>query len=378
MTMRLTFPILFALSGFTGIAQAEDFSARPDLTHPQDCGLHCASSADPTGANADLLKVVASATATVLDVDGPGEVAHIWFTFGDREAYHLKRIVLRIYWDGEATPSVEAPVGDFFGLGLGDYINWQSEVLSVGSVRSMNSFFAMPFARHARITLTTMWARSRWAISITTSTIAPAHPLAKDTYYFHAQYHQSQPGRGWTNDWLRDGDPLVNNKTNLDGADNYVFADIKGRGQFVGVTMSVLQNQDEWWGEGDDMFFVDGEKLPSIKGTGAEDYFLGAHDFGGVPFSSGVYGAPVVGQRRRRAACSSVYRFHLEAPIPFRTSFKVTIEHGHANHRSDNYYSVAYWYQAEPHAPMPALPPVEERLPKLEPTGGPGSSGVSP
>jgi hypothetical protein len=125
------------------------------------------------------------------------------------------------------------------------------------------------------------------------------------------------------------------------------------------------------------MFFVDGEKLPSIKGTGAEDYFLGAHDFGGVPFSYGLYGAPVVGEERAGSR-SSVYRFHLEAPIPFHTSFKATIEHGHANYRSDNYYSVAYWYQAEPHAPYPALPPVEDRLPKLQAVGGPGNAGIAP
>ncbi len=374
MTLRFVLATAFAVLGFAAAAQGEEFSARPDLTHPQDYVLHRASSADPTGANADSLKVAPGATVTVLDVDGPGEVAHIWFTFGDREAYHLKRIVLRMYWDGETAPSVETPVGDFFGLGLGEYVNWQSEVLSVGSVRSMNSFFPMPYARHARITLTNEGREPMGDLYYNIDYRTSPRPLPKDTYYFHAQYHQSQPTRGWTNDWLRDGDAKVNNKTNLDGADNYVFADIKGRGSFVGVTMSVLQNQDEWWGEGDDMFFVDGEKLPSIKGTGAEDYFLGAHDFGGVPFSYGLYGAPVVGEEKAGGR-SSVYRFHLEAPIPFQKSFKATIEHGSANHRSDNYYSVAYWYQAEPHAPLPALPPVEERLPKLEPVGGPGNAG---
>ena len=371
--MRLALAIVFAALGFGRLAQAEEFSPRPDLTRPQDYTLERASSADPTGANADSLKVPAGATVTVLDVDGPGAIAHIWFTFGDRENYHLKRIVLRIYWDGEASPSVESPVGDFFGLGLGEYHSWQSEVLSVGSVRSMNSFFAMPFARHARITLTNEGQQAMGDLYYNIDWRRQARPLPKDTYYFHAQYHQSQPTHGWTNDWQRDGDPKVNNKTNPDGADNYVWADIKGRGQFVGVTLSVMQNQDSWWGEGDDMFFIDGEKRPSIKGTGAEDYFLGAHDFGGVPFSYGLYGAPVVGVEKAGGR-SSVYRFHLEAPIPFETSFKATIEHGSANHRSDDYYSVAYWYQAEPHAPFPALPPVEQRLPRIEPVGGPGNT----
>jgi len=136
--------------------------------------------------------------------------------------------------------------------------------------------------------------------------------------------------------------------------------------------MSVLQNQDFWWGEGDDMFFIDGETTPSIVGTGSEDYFLGAWDFGGKPFSYQLYGAPVVGEELAGSR-SSVYRFHLDSPIPFHQSFKATIEHGNANHRSDNYYSVAYWYQAEPHQPFPPLPPVAQRLPALQMVGGPGN-----
>src|SRR3974377_978569 len=121
-----------------------------------------------------------------------------------------------------------------------------------------------------------------------------------------------------------------------------------GRGQFVGVTMSVVQNQDYWWGEGDDMFFIDGATEPAITGTGSEDYFSGAYDFQN-PFAYAVYGAPIVGVERAGGR-SSVYRFHLDSPIPFTKSIKATIEHGHANTRSDNYYLVAYWYQIEPHA----------------------------
>ena len=130
--------------------------------------------------------------------------------------------------------------------------------------------------------------------------------------------------------------------------------------------MSVLENADGWWGEGDDMFFVDGETLPSINGTGTEDYFLGAWDFNGKPFAYGLFGAPVVGQERAGERWS-VYRFHLDSPIPFTKSLRATIEHGHANDRADNYSSVAYWYQTEPHAAFPPLPPVEARLPRLHP-----------
>jgi len=140
--------------------------------------------------------------------------------------------------------------------------------------------------------------------------------------------------------------------------------------------MSVLQNQDGWWGEGDDMFFIDGESLPSINGTGSEDYFLGAWDFGSHSFAYGLMGAPVKGEEHAGSR-SSVYRFHLDSPIPFTKSLRATIEHGHANVRSDNFFSVAYWYQSEPHAASPALPSVETRIPSLYQVGGPGNAPAS-
>ena len=370
MKMRSFALFLLAASSITA-ALAQNPTAQPDLTRQQTYTLHRASSTDPTGANADFRTVKPGQTLTVLDTDGPGMVSHMWFTIATGEPYHLKRIVLRIYWDGEQNPSVEAPIGDFFGLGLGVYHSWQSEMLSVGSDKSLNCFFPMPFRRHARITITNEGKQPIGSFYYNIDYRTDSAPLPADTLYFHAQYRQAQPNHGWTNNWASNGDPLVNNKTNLDGKDNYVWMEAEGHGQYVGVTMSVLQNQDGWWGEGDDMFFVDGEKTPSIVGTGSEDYFLGAWDFGGKPFSYQLYGAPVVGDELAGGR-SSVYRFHLDSPIPFTKSFKATIEHGHANDRSDNFYSVAYWYQAEPHAPFPPLPPVEERLPALQHVGGPG------
>src|SRR5260370_9856570 len=136
-----------------------------------------------------------------------------------------------------------------------------------------------------------------------------------------------------------------------------------------------MQNQDGWWGEVDDMFFVDGESRASINGTGSEDYFLGALDFGGHPFLYRLYGDPVVGEERAGSK-SSVYRFHLDSPITFTKSLRATIEHGHANHRSDNYFSVAYWYQSEPHAPFPILPSVVQRIPRPPQLGGTGHAAV--
>ncbi len=359
------------------IAGAQNVSWQPDVTRQQTYVPHRASRSDTKGANEDYRRVEPGKTLTVLNADGPGTISHIWFTIADSEPYSLKRIVLRIYWDGESTPSVETPIGDFFGLGLGEYYNWQSEMLSVGSDKSLNCFFPMPFRHHARITISNEGAQPIHSFYYNIDYRTYPNPLPPDVLYFHAEYRQAQPNRGWTNRWTGNGDPLVNDKANLDGKDNYVWMRAKGHGQFVGVTMSVLQNQDGWWGEGDDMFFIDGEKKPPIAGTGSEDYFLGAWDFGGKPFSYALYGAPVVGKELAGGRWS-LYRFHLDSPIPFKKSLKAGIEHGNANHRSDNFYSVAYWYQAEPHAPFPALPPVEMRLPKLQPVGGPGNSAPQP
>jgi hypothetical protein len=346
-----------------------------ELTQPQDYVLKRVSSYDRSGGNADFREIAPGETLTLMDADGPGALTHIWFTLWSREDYHLKRLVFRIYWDHETTPSVEAPLGDFFGLGLGDYHPWESELLSVANERALNSFFPMPFQKHARLTVSNEGQMKVGSFYYNLDYRAYARPLAAETLYFHAQFRQAQPAHGWTNEWKSNGDPLVENKKNLDGRDNYVWLEAAGRGHFIGVTMSVLQNQDGWWGEGDDMFFIDGESVPSINGTGSEDYFLGAFDFGDHAFSYQLYGAPVKGEERAGSR-SSVYRFHLDSPITFTKSIRATIEHGHANARSDNFYSVAYWYQAEPHAPFPALPPADQRIPRLQPTGGPGNSGV--
>jgi hypothetical protein len=374
--------LLLALVATAPQAHGQLDSWMPDLTRQQTYTWHLSSSYEKTGGNADSLPVNPGQTLTVLDTDGPGMVSHIWFTIADGEPYFLKRIVLRMYWDNEKDPSVETPIGDFFGLGLGIAYGWQSEVLSVGNNNALNCFFPMPYRRHARITVTNEGKQPVNSLYYNIEYRTYAHPLPADTLYFHAQYRQAQPNHGWTNQWYENGDPLVNYKRNVDGKDNYVWLEARGRGQYVGVTMSVLQNQDGWWGEGDPMFFIDSDK-PTATGTGSEDYFLGAWDFGGVPFSYLLYGAPLV-DRELAGGRSSVYRFHLDSPIPFNTSFKATIEHGHANHRSDNYYSVAYWYQTEPHMPFPPLPSMDDRIPTLQIVGGPGNgeagkpSGLSP
>ena len=376
--LRACLKFLFPLFGWVLsqplLAQTQ-LSPKIDVTQQQDYVLKRVSSADPSGANADFRQVDPGGVLTLVDANGPGMLTHIWITVASPEAYHLKKLVLRIYWDHETTPSVEAPLGDFFGLGLGEYHRWESELLSVGSDKALNSFFFMPFQKHARITVSNEGRQKVDAFYFNLDYRAYSEPLPRGTLYFHAQFRQAQPNNGWTSDWQNNGDPQVDRKTNLDGKENYLWLDATGRGHFVGVTMSVLQNQDGWWGEGDDMFFIDAEARPSIAGTGSEDYFLGAWDFGGHPFFYRLYGAPVVGEERAGGK-SSVYRFHLDSPIPFTKSLHATIEHGHANHRSDNYYSVAYWYQTEPHAPFPVLPSVEQRIPRLQQVGGPGNPAV--
>jgi hypothetical protein len=373
-SLRLTpiLPLIFCVVLPCSSAQ----TATVDLTQPQDYVLKRVSSFDRSGGNADYRQIPPGQTLTVLDLDGPGTLTHIWFTLSSPEAAHLKKLVLRMYWDREATPSVETPLGDFFGLGLGDYYTWESELLSVAHERALNCFFPMPFQKHARITVSNEGQRMVDAFYFNLDYRAHTHPLPQDTLYFHAQFRQAQPNHGWTNEWTSNGDPRVEDVKNLDGKDNYVWMEATGQGHYVGVTMSVLQNQNFWWGEGDDMFFIDGDPHPSITGTGSEDYFLGAYDFGEHSFSYRLFGAPVKGEERAGSR-SSVYRFHLDSPISFTKSLRATIEHGHANHRSDNFYSVAYWYQTEPHAPFPALPAVDQRLPQLQPVGGPGNAAKS-
>ena len=325
------------------------------LTQVKDYVLKRASSYDRTGGNVDYRTLNPGETLTLMDEAGPGVISHVWITIASPEAHHLKKLVLRMYWDGETSPSVETPVGDFFGLGLGDYFLYQSTPLAVSSDKALNSFFPMPFQKQARITVTNEGREKVSAFYFNIDYRALSKPLPADTLYFHAQYRQATPCKA-----------IKGNGLNVEGEDNYVWMEATGRGHFVGVTMSVMENADGWWGEGDDMFFVDREKTPSINGTGSEDYFLGAWGFTAGPFSYALFGAPVKGLELAGER-SSVYRFHVDSPITFTKSLRATIEHGHANDRADDYYSVAYWYQTEPHAAFPPLPPVEERLPKLHP-----------
>jgi len=320
----------------------------------RDYKCHRSSSWDTTGGNADFRLVDPGASLTLLEAKGPGVITHIWFTINSDDRMHLKNLVLRAWWDGESSPSIEAPIGDFFGLNLGEYFNYQSALLAVAPQKALNCYFQMPFDSAAKITLTNEGkVRTNnlyFAIDYTT---VPALP--PNLGRFHAQYRQAAPCK-------KSADTTGKN---LNGTDNYVFFEATGRGHFIGVTQGVLQNADGWFGEGDDMIFIDGESQPVINGTGTEDYYNGAWDFYGNAFANLRQGAPFIIDPERTGGRYCLYRWHTESFITFEKSIKVTIEHGHANDRADNFYSVGYWYQTEPHAEFPQLPPTETRVPKV-------------
>jgi hypothetical protein len=323
------------------------------------------SSWDRSGGNGDSVPVEVGQTATILDLKGSGVVTHLWFTIASDDQHHLKNLVLRAWWDGESSPSIEAPIGDFFGLGLGEYFTYQSALLTVAPVKALNSYFAMPFASGAKITVTNEGKKKTNALYFAADYVTlPSIP--DDVGRFHAQYRQAAPCKPWTNNWGNEYGDDVNGKKNLTGEGNYVYLEASGRGHFVGVTHAIEQNQEFWFGEGDDMIFIDGEPLPSLHGTGTEDYFCAAFGYPGGQASMPYHGISLAGPTEGPEAYSgkwTMYRFHVEDPIQFQKSLRVTIEHGHANVHADDYSSVAYWYQAEPHDPFPPLAPVEMRLP---------------
>jgi hypothetical protein len=331
------------------------------------------SSWDRSGGNADEVPVEPGQSATLLDVTGAGVVTHLWFTINSEDRMHLKNLVLRAWWDGESTPSIEAPIGDFFGLGLGEYFTYQSALLAVAPIKALNAYFQMPFANAARMTLTNEGKVRTDSLYFHIDYVT-VPSLPADLGRFHAQYRQAAPCKAWTEDWTNEYVPRINDRKNLTGEGNYVFMEATGRGHFVGVTHAVEQNQEQWFGEGDDMIFIDGDTLPTINGTGTEDYYNGAWDFGGQAFANMHQGAPYMVDAERLGGRYCLYRWHIESPITFEKSIRVTIESGHANHREDNFYSVAYWYQTEPHAAFPPMPAPEKRIPKVYHVGGAGAA----
>lgn len=320
------------------------------------------SSYDPTGGNRDYWAIKAGETREIFNQAGPGAISHIWFTISAPGPYHLKELVLRAYWDGNAKPSVETPIGDFFGLNLGDYVIFENQYIACSPGKSLNCYFVMPYQKSARWTVANEGTRDVGAFYSNIDFLTAHEALPADTLYFHAQYRQAVPNLAVARAGGRTPDnPL--------GARNYVYTETRGRGHLMGVTLGVVQNAELWMGEGDDMIFVDDETKPAIMGTGSEDYFLGSWNFGGREgakmFSHHQYGAPLIQSPERTGGRYCCYRFHGDNPVTFTRYLKHSMEHGHGNDRGDNFYSCCYWYQDKPYTDFPAMPGVQDRIPKV-------------
>ena len=280
-------------------------------------------------------------------LQGPGVIKHIWFTSHAGWVNELNALSLRIYWDGRKEPGVEVPLGDFFAVGQGKPAVVDSWPVQVSPTGALTCFWRMPFARSARIVVINdnpdRGAGLYWQVDWT-----QLERLPPDTSYFHAQYRQEFPAAM--------------------GRD-YLIADLKGRGQYVGTVMSVTLAQDGWFGEGDDYFYIDGEKVPSLQGTGSEDYFNDAWGF--RPRSSPWFGQPRW-QGDHAGDSGVAYRWHVLDPVGFTKSLRVAIEHkgnyeddleGFYLERPDFLSSVAYWYQTGEPQRFGKLPPWRERMP---------------
>ena len=353
--------VLVCLAAFAAGQKSGPLRGLADLS---DAVSRRASSADRSGGNADWVEVNANSTVTLADIKGAGSIRHIWFTINSPSPFHLRELVLRMYWDGETEPSVEVPIGDFFGTGFEyedvpgghrgqKYQSWVSLPITVQD-RAMNCYFEMPFGNGARITLSNDGTQD------------------VPNLYFHIDYQEYRDARGvadkgrfhaqWRHEQTRAIPESESGGKNVDGKNNYLFMEARGKGQYVGTILNVFGLSTGWWGEGDDMFFVDGENSrATINGTGMEDYFNNAWMF------QKEFNYPFIGYsqqgNRDWTGSHTMYRFHIQDPIYFQKSLRATIEHGHANDREDDYTSVAFWYQTEPHQKLLPLPPVNERLP---------------
>lgn len=294
------------------------------------------------------VKIEAGETFTLAEITDEGVIQHIWMT----PTGNWRFSILRIYWDDEKEPSVEVPVGDFFGMGWGEYAPLNSLPVTVNPGSAFNSFWPMPFRKKCRITMENISEQEMYLYYQIDYTLTD---VPADAGYFHAQFRRSHPTEGALH-------------TLVDG--------ISGKGHYVGTYMAWQVNNRGWWGEGEIKFYMDNDKkFPTINGTGTEDYFLGSYNFENKKtreyesYSTAYAGLHQIirpdglyeSQQR-----FGMYRWHVQDPIRFEKSLKVTIQD--LGWRSDHRYlpqksdisSVVYWYQLEPHAPFPKLPSKNE------------------
>ncbi len=297
--------------------------------------------------------VPAKGTLTLGEITGSGAIQQIWMTPAPIDK--TRSFILRFYWDGEDEPSVEVPMGDFFGCGWGEFCQINSLPVCVNPGSAFNCYWVMPFRKGAKITLENLDDEQMTIYYQINYTLTE---VPKDAAYFHAQFRR------------------VNK---LKAKDVYTILDgVRGGGQYVGTYMAWEARSPGWWGEGEIKFFMDGDKkFPTICGTGTEDYFCGSYGFVSPKtslyqtFSTPHAGMPQVlppdvinlpGQR------FGLYRWHIVDPVRFTKDLKVTMQalgwmqdgSGRYLPLEDDIASVAYWYQAEPHAKFPALPKLEQ------------------
>jgi hypothetical protein len=328
------------------------------------------SKAPPRGdtderSNFDNFRVDPGKTHTLLDVKGPGVITHIWITFLGPEpqpwakngsADH-QEMLLRMFWDDSKQPAVEVPVGDFFANCFGKRTEVISLPVIVEDGDSYNCFWRMPFRKSAKIEIVN---QSEKPISLLYYNIdwIKLKKLPINTPYFYARYRQEYPAQK--------------------GKD-YLVLETQGRGHYVGTILAVRTRSPAWFGEGDEKIYIDNEQIPSIWGTGTEDYFLSA--WGLKKTSAPYFGVPYFDQWGIIGGHTSAYRWHLNDPIVFTKGIKVTFEHygwispdenpdyksTSWNEREDDISSVAFWYQTgKPNFKEPVPQAKERRLPSLD------------
>ncbi|WP_218038381.1 glycoside hydrolase family 172 protein [Acrocarpospora pleiomorpha] len=310
-------------------------------------------------------------TADLARIDGPGVIRHIWLTVTDRtEAgpFVLRDLVLRAYWDGQDTPSVEAPLGDFFCNGFATRSQVTSLPIVVAPTGGMNCYFPMPFRSSALITLTSEHPGDIEALFYQID-YTVGDEVHEDTGRFHAQWRRS--------------------RVTQPGVDHVILDGVQGPGAYVGTYLGIAALERYWWGEGEVKFYLDGDvEHPTICGTGTEDYAGGAWAFQDRLATDGdvrvlTYSAPFFGYPHYSTADTSgrspyatgmtpthgLYRWHLPDPVYFQDDLRATVQQiGHDGtalfERADDVSSVAYWYQIGPTAPFPPMPDGAGRRPR--------------
>ena len=349
-----------------------DFSTLKNLAIAREGKRYRISSYDRSGGNNDFFIMQPGEKCRIAEIAGAGCINHIWVTLGEFPPHskknYLRKAVLRMWWDGESNPSVEVPIGDFFGMGHARTKNFNSMPLNMSpeNGRSFNSFFSMPFSKGAEIEVHNEYEnplRMYFYIDY------ESYSELSDKYLrFHSNWRRLNPCKG-IDDKDMSNEAFQFSGLNTTGKDNYLILEAEGRGHYVGCHLDIhnlrFTNKWNWYGEGDDMIFIDGEEWPpSLHGTGTEDYFNTAW----CPTQDvcNPYHGVILPGKDNWAGHVTLYRYHIEDPVIFSKSIRITIEHGHNNHRSDDYCSTAYWYQSEPHRKFETLLPHEERLPLPE------------